>query len=523
MKKILFLLFFVNQLMFAQFHKTNGPQNVNSLAVYNSKIFASTWGQGLFMTTDFGKSWISANNGLKTKFFFSLTSSENKLFASGSDGVFLFNGKNWIALNNGFPAAYVFQVAVKGAKIYAGTNGSGVAYSDDYGMNWATINLGLPNNGDPTFTHNIAIHGSKVFAGCDGGIFLLNENANGVWSPIPLPFKDCGLIVTNQKTLFTSTGGKLFISKDNGNTWLISENGLEGRIVLSITFYENFIIAGTSQGVSISKDVGNSWASIDADEIANSSIRAIAICPPNLIIANEEGIYYCPTNILNRKETKFLIDKSKTTQGVKIDWINIEPNKPKNGFSILKDGYLTYKGTSTELQIPIFSDIGKKILPELFISPKSLNNQFVFLTGRKDEDSKFYYLLDLTTMRLFNANDTHYGPAKWVKWSKTNKYAILHDPESGLLQSLDLETKKIKTLPLAERDGVGTIYNISNENRQHVLRAQDQWAEVDVESFKWNNNETKFTVEMKVRSYEKVFRGYKVEADLQTGRVLEVK
>lgn len=522
MKK-LFLLFFIVQSIFAQFTKTNGPQNVNSLAVYNSKIFASTWGQGLFMTTDFGKTWISANNGLKNKFFFSLTSSENKLFASGGDGITLFNGKNWIALNNGFPAAYVFQVAVKGTKIYAGTNGSGVAYSDDYGMNWATINLGLPNKGDPTFTHNIAIHGSKVFAGCDGGTFLLNENANGVWSPVPLPLKDCSLIVTNQKTLFASSGGKLFISKDNGNTWSISENGLEGRIVLSIAFYENFVIAGTSQGLSISKDEGNSWASIDADEIANSSIRAIAICPPNLIIANEGGIYYCPTNILSRKETKSLFDKSKTTQGVKIDWINIEPNKPKNGFSLLRDGYLSYKGTSTELQIPIYSDMGKKILPELFISPKSPNNQFVFLTGRKDEDSEFYYLLDLTTMRLFNANESHYGPAKWVKWSKTNKYAILHDPESGLMQSINLETKKIITLPLAERNGVGTIYNLSSENSFGALESKDQWAEVDVESFEWNKDETKFTVDMKVRSYEKIFRKYKVEADILNSRVLEVK
>ena len=522
MRKILMILFVLVEFVFAQFTKTTGPQGVNSLVVLNSQVFASTWGQGLFISSDFGKTWRGTNNGLKNKFFFSLTSSENKLFAAGGDGVFLFNRKNWIALNNGFPAANVFQVAIKGAKIYAGTNGSGVAYSNDYGMNWSTINLGLPNNGDPTFTHSIAIHGSKVFAGCNGGTFLLNENVF-VWEPVSLQLKDCGLIATNQKTLFASTDGKLFISKDNGKTWTQSENGLEGRIVLSIVFYENYVIVGTSQGLSISKDEGNSWTSINDDEIASTSIRAITICPPNVIVANEKGIYYTPTNILSRKETKSLIDNSKATQGDKVDWIKIVPNNSKNGFNFSTDGYLTYKGKSTELQIPIYSDIGKKILPELFISPKSPNNQFVFLTGRKDEDFKFYYLLDLTTMRLFNANETHYGPAMWVRWSRTNKYAILHDPESGLMQSINLETKKIVTLPLAERNGVGTIYNLSSENSFGALESKDQWAEVDVESFKWNKDETKFTVDMKVRSYEKVFRTYKVEADILNSRVLEVK
>ena len=247
------------------------------------------------------------------------------------------------------------------------------------------------------------------------------------------------------------------------------------------------------------------------------------------------------TQILFAEQSEIILDKIESSMNNNINlqknndnvWLKIESNKQRNDFEYSSKGYITYKGKKCLDQIVYTIYINDKpeisIPPTIYISPQSPNKRFVFITGCEETDIKncnfrIFKLLDLNTMEIFEANHSHYGPEMWVKWSKTNKYAILHDPESGLMQSVNLETKEIITLPLAERNGVGTIYNLSSENSYGALWSKNQWAEVDEKTFKWNKDETKFYVKMNVMNENHdIIRSYNVEADLQTGRVLEVK
>ncbi|MBS3944434.1 MAG: hypothetical protein KGZ42_02975 [Melioribacter sp.] len=245
------------------------------------------------------------------------------------------------------------------------------------------------------------------------------------------------------------------------------------------------------------------------------------------MVDNNEGIFYASfSELFDNKSSKSIISQLKND-----DWIKLKIGKKKNGFEYSKNGYIFYNGRKFLEQI-IFKIYGNdkpivSIPPAIYISPLSPNKRFAFITGCEVADIdkcafKIFKLLDIQNMSISEANDSKYGTANWVLWSKSNKYAILHDASSGLLQSVNLETKKVKTLPLAERDGVGTIYNISAENQQHVLRKKDQWAEVDEKSFKWSNKEeTKFIAKMDILPDGE--RSYWVEVDLLTGRVLEVK
>ena len=78
----------------------NGLMNgyVQSLFISDSNIFAGTGGNGVFLSTDFGKSWASA----------------------------------------GLPNRYVYSFANSNAFLFAGTDAPGVYYSTNNGINWNT-------------------------------------------------------------------------------------------------------------------------------------------------------------------------------------------------------------------------------------------------------------------------------------------------------------------------------------------------------------------------------------------------
>ena len=110
MKKILFPLFFFVQLMFAQFHKTNGPANVYSFVEINNILFTCTYGGGIFKSNNYGISWEESNSGLGDKSVFSLTKNENKVYASTYGGIYFSSdyGKSWKNYSYTFPPVNVF-------------------------------------------------------------------------------------------------------------------------------------------------------------------------------------------------------------------------------------------------------------------------------------------------------------------------------------------------------------------------------------------------------------------------------
>jgi hypothetical protein len=130
----LFFFLLVTQICFAQWVQTNGPYGgfVSSFAISGNNIFAGTYYDGIFLSTDNGSSWNGVNNGLTNLAVTSLAISGNNIFAgTGSrwgGGIFLStdNGSSWNAVNNGLTDLYVLSLAISGNNIFAGTSSSGV-------------------------------------------------------------------------------------------------------------------------------------------------------------------------------------------------------------------------------------------------------------------------------------------------------------------------------------------------------------------------------------------------------------
>ncbi|MGH7598976.1 MAG: T9SS type A sorting domain-containing protein [bacterium] len=255
---------------------------VGALAINNAgHIFAGTFGQGVFRSTDHGDTLIAVNNGLTNNFIFALTiTSAQHIFAGTFDGgVFrsLDNGDTWEPVNDGLTETFVAALAINSAgHLFAATD-SGVFRSVDNGDSWKFSNAGLPE----ALVYSLAVNAADhLFAGTgDNGVFRSTDNGNS-WDDLNIGFdiKTVRTLVINSAGhLFAGVAGfvgGVFRSLNNGDTWEPINAGWDPAPVLALRFdSQNRIWAGTDVGVF--RSVG-STTTVDEDP---------GIMPPSFVLA----------------------------------------------------------------------------------------------------------------------------------------------------------------------------------------------------------------------------------------------
>lgn len=95
-----------------------------------NNLYAGTWFEGVYRSTDNGTSWTVLNNGLTNQTINSLYSYNTYLFTGTcGSGVFLStnNGDNWENYNYGLPASlFIDAIIVSGQYIFVGTEDHGI-------------------------------------------------------------------------------------------------------------------------------------------------------------------------------------------------------------------------------------------------------------------------------------------------------------------------------------------------------------------------------------------------------------
>ena len=152
-------------------------------------LYASTYAGGVFKSTNGGESWSAINTGFDTRYRIIVSalaidpSAPATLYAGTShdvefgpgDGVFKSTngGKSWSEINAGLTDPSVLALAIdprNPATLYAGTLGGGVFKSTNGGGSWSAVNTGL------TSTDVIALaidpsNPAALYAGTGGGVF----------------------------------------------------------------------------------------------------------------------------------------------------------------------------------------------------------------------------------------------------------------------------------------------------------------------------------------------------------------
>lgn len=203
--------------------------DVRSLAVNpDGDIFAGTDASGLYRSNDDGITW-----ELPTNIFSSSTlidiyiQPDGDLYVASFDGIFKStdNGKTFSNAANGIPTNDIFTLGEFGGYLFAGTYFEGIYRSSDEGLSWEPANNGITFNGlivtsfgYLTGTKNPA---SAIYAAAGDKIYR-SYDAGDIWETLPatqLNFSDLH-VKSADVVLASSYGGKVIRSDDGGNNFI---------------------------------------------------------------------------------------------------------------------------------------------------------------------------------------------------------------------------------------------------------------------------------------------------------------
>ena len=236
-------------------------------------IIAGTLGNGIFQSSDTGKTWTPTDTGLTDGNVYNLASQGKEVFActptSGflsTDGGLHWTGMPpWEARYPPYGALYrpvysppYLEIACR--RLLGGTRSDGVFLSTDDGHSWTAVNNGFPppiplyEVGYPSI-FSLAFAGTSLIAGTDEG---------------------------------------LFFSTDVGGQWTASDSGWVPGGVGCFASRGVDVFAGSPNGVFHSSNGGKAWRAVNAGLI-NPGITALAVSGTDLFAAVfEDGVWMRP-------------------------------------------------------------------------------------------------------------------------------------------------------------------------------------------------------------------------------------
>ncbi|MCW8849885.1 MAG: hypothetical protein OQJ81_07895, partial [Melioribacteraceae bacterium] len=319
---------------------------VSAVAIYDSTILAGTWRNGLFISSDYGQSWISLNNGipdssdvvsifikdnkiytcfnegifystdscnswtnmgLNNVYIRSVTLDDNNLFVCTDNGVYKYaeNDSNWVQL--GSSSKQVMAIAVKDNILYGGGIWrQGIFFSGDGGETWESMNSGLSDHNITALT----VKDEFLIAGTEyGGIYIYDEGNNS-WIT-----KNNGLIYANTQVLYadnnTNMGNHLyagtyhngiFVLGEGSDSWSSLNNGIVNANINAIVSFQdeegndNIFIGTDNSEIYRSTDYGTSWTRADSGIKYFTSITSMVVCGSKIYAGTRDGIYSSDNN-----------------------------------------------------------------------------------------------------------------------------------------------------------------------------------------------------------------------------------
>lgn len=260
------MMFVITHTSTAQWQKTAGPpgMNVNVFYQRGNTLFAGTTPNGVYKSSNNGKTWSASNNGIVDKSVFSLIANGNYLFAGTDSGVFRSpdNGTTWQAANQGIEQRFVYSFIFANGFLFAGTSW-GLYKSPDNGSTWSDA------NGDALTSstiHDISYSPPHLVVIADNLIFYSDDNG-GSWnynfnSPFILGLNPSFL--ARHDSVLVASGGVVFRSFDGGINWdnsitVTNKSNIDGLVQVN-----QYTVAGTARGMFYSTNFGQSWKSIPA-------------------------------------------------------------------------------------------------------------------------------------------------------------------------------------------------------------------------------------------------------------------
>jgi len=233
------------------------------LRIDNTLFASSIMGgekSGVYISKDNGDSW--QLTGFSNKRVWSLSSPDNKqLFAGTQNGLFHSTnlGKTWEKLNKGFKESdVVSQVILVGENLLAGTGvlrseGSGLYLFDQENQQWQPFGLGLPKR---LTVNRLIIKGNQLLMAASGfddkrqGIYTSNDFGHK-WQTANFANKEAThLEITSNDQIFAATQGSGVWRSPNLHDWSPVGEGLRTWDIFALNQTENSdLLAASESGI----------------------------------------------------------------------------------------------------------------------------------------------------------------------------------------------------------------------------------------------------------------------------------
>lgn len=216
----------------------------------NGHLLIGTWGGKIYRTTNQGEDWILLNQGMPVAYLWDLLIDGNSIYAATERGIYLSidNGNSWNEL--GLNTFDIRALAKKNNRIFAGSWGGGMFYSDNNGVNWTNSSAGLTFNAVTSLA--IASNG-RVFAGTFQGGLNHSDDNGATWVKTNLTYQHIwSLGIASNGTIYAGTyGGGVYRSINNGTSFSAINNNLLSNHIYSITFdnQDNVFVSAFAGGV----------------------------------------------------------------------------------------------------------------------------------------------------------------------------------------------------------------------------------------------------------------------------------
>ena len=286
-------------------------QNVYSLALgRDGTLYVGTNSKGVYRSTDRGDNWLSSSNYKNTTIFDLTISDDGSIFATtGDDGVLKSTdrGVTWTQVNTGLDVRRIGNIIynpitkdifVSADIMYDLDLYSKVYRSTNLGASWERINSGISDDaGIYAFAFNP--NTGQIYVATDNGVYR-SKNYPSFWERTSGPPKNhvSSLSVANNGDIWAITGenktlNNVYLSTNNGNTWVTKNNGLPDHVnSIAINPVNDYLFINGSQGLFRSANRGDSWVMVTND----MNISSILITASGGIYLRSKGIYYSSDN-----------------------------------------------------------------------------------------------------------------------------------------------------------------------------------------------------------------------------------